>query len=70
MKYLVLARDDLTNQVEGRALRSKTSMVCRFLLEDIICRYSCVYKIVADRGELNTNEARSCFSRIFSYHII
>ena len=39
-KFLVLAREDLTNQVEGRALRSKTtSAVCQFILEDIICRY-------------------------------
>jgi hypothetical protein len=59
MKYLVLAREDLTNQVEGRALRTKeTSSVCRFLLEDVLCRYGCVGKIVADRGELDANEAR------------
>ena len=52
MKYLVLAREDLTNQVEGRALRNKTtSAVCKFLLEDVICQYGCVGKIVADRGE-------------------
>ena len=49
MKYLVLARKDLTNQVEGRALRNKTtSAVCKFLLEDVICQYRCVGKIVAD----------------------
>ena len=65
MKYLVLAREDLTNQVEGRALRSKeTSSVCKFLLEDVICRYGCIGKIVADRGELDANEAKEFFSRI------
>ena len=65
MRYLVLAREDLTNQVEGRALRTKeTSSVCKFLLEDVICRYGCVGKIVADRGELDANEAREFFSRM------
>ena len=58
MRYLVLAREDLTNQVEGRALRQKTtSVVCKFLLEDVICRYKCIGKIVADRGELDSNKA-------------
>ena len=52
-RYLVLAREDLTNQVEGRALTNKTTTaVCRFLIEDVICRYGCVGKIAADRGEL------------------
>ena len=65
MKYLVLAREDLTNQVEGRALRNKTtSAVCRFVLEDVICRYGCLGKIVADRGELDTNDAKEFYSRI------
>ncbi|KAL3686784.1 hypothetical protein R1sor_013093 [Riccia sorocarpa] len=40
MRYLVLAREDLSNQVEGRALRRNTTeAVCRFLLEDVVCRY-------------------------------
>ena len=53
-RYLVLAREDLTNQVEGRALTNKTTAaVCRFLIEEVICRYGCVGKIVADRGELD-----------------
>ena len=73
MRYLVLTREDLTNQVEGRALRTKeTSSVCRFLREDVISRYECVGKIVADSGELDANEAREFFSRIknqvISYH--
>ena len=64
-KFLVLAREDLTNQVEGRALRSKTtSLVCQFILEDIVCRYGCIGKIVVDRGELNSDEAREFFDRI------
>ena len=65
MRYLVLAREDLTNQVEGRALRNKTTtVVSRFLIEDVICRYGCVGKIVADRGELDTEEAEELFDRL------
>ena len=37
MKYLVLARENMTNQVKGRAVRNKTTaIVCKFLLEDVI----------------------------------
>ena len=61
-RYLVLAREDLTNQVEGRALTNKTTAaVCKFLIEDVICRYGCVGKIVADRGELDGEEAEELF---------
>ena len=63
-KYLVLAREDLSNQVEGRALRKKTSAtVCRFLLEEVFCRYGCVGRVVADRGELDSDEAREFFGK-------
>jgi transposase InsO family protein len=65
MKYLVLAREDLTNMVEGRALRNKrTEGICRFLLEDLFSRYGYVFTITADRGELNADEARTFFSRL------
>ena len=65
MRYIVLAREDLSNQVEGRALRTKaTSVVCKFLLEDVICRYGCVGKITADRGKLDADEARDFFARM------
>ena len=48
-KYLVLAQEDLTNQVEGRALPRKTcSAVCQFLLEEVFCRYGCVGQVIAD----------------------
>ncbi|GGS27715.1 hypothetical protein GCM10010252_77810 [Streptomyces aureoverticillatus] len=64
MRYLVLAREDLSNQVEGRALRTKsTEGICRFLFEDVICHYGCVGKITADRGELNAQEVRKFFER-------
>jgi len=62
MKYLVLAREELSNFVEGRALRTKdTPRVCRFILEDIVCRYGAIFRIRADRGELNAKEAKDFF---------
>jgi hypothetical protein len=65
MQYLVLAREDLTNQVEGRALQNKTTAgVCRFLIEEVVCRYRCVGKIVADRWELDAQEAEELFDRL------
>ncbi|KAL3692893.1 hypothetical protein R1sor_006544 [Riccia sorocarpa] len=64
MRYLALAREDLSNQVEGRALRRNTTeAVCRFLLEDVVCRYGCVGRITADGGELNAKEAEDFFNR-------
>ena len=56
MRYLVLAREDLTNQVEGRALQNKTTAA--------VCRYRCIGKIVADRGELDAEEAEELFDRL------
>ena len=38
--------------------------VCRFLIEDVICRYGCIGKIVADRGELDAEEAEELFDRL------
>ncbi|KAL3702497.1 hypothetical protein R1sor_020519 [Riccia sorocarpa] len=64
MKYLVLAREDLSNYVEGRALRSKAAEgICRFILEDIVCRYGSIGRMRADRGDLDTGEAREFFQR-------
>ena len=62
---MVLVREDLTNQVEGRALTNKTIVtVCKFLIEDVIYRYGCVGKIMADRGELDAEEAEELFDRL------
>ena len=59
MRYLVRAR------VEGRALQNKTTAaVCGFLIEDVICRYGCVGKIVADHGEFDAQEAEELFDRL------
>lgn len=64
MKYLVLAREELSNYVEGRALRTKTTeAVCRFILEDIFSRYGSIGRMRADRGELDAAEAREFFNR-------
>jgi hypothetical protein len=38
--------------------------VCRFLVEEVVCRYGCVSKIVADRGELDAQEAEELFDRL------
>ncbi|KAL3694613.1 hypothetical protein R1sor_008264 [Riccia sorocarpa] len=64
MRYLILAREDLSNFVEGRALRTKSvEGICRFVLEDIVCRYGFVESLRADRGDLNAEEARTFFRR-------
>ena len=64
-KYLLLACEDLTNQVEGRALQKKTSTaICQFLLEEVICRYGCVEHVIADQGELDSNEEGSSSSNM------
>ena len=36
----------------------------KFLLEDVVCRYGCVGKIVADRGDLDACEAMDLFERL------
>ena len=64
MKYLVLAREELSNFVEGRALRTKsTKGVCRFILDDIFSRYGTIGRMRADRGELDAAEATNFFER-------
>ncbi len=67
MRYILLAREDLSNQVEGRALRTKsTEGECKFLMKDVIFRrYGCVGKIVVeDRGEMDVDIARKFDERM------
>ena len=65
MRYPVLSPKNLTNQVEGRALPNKTTaVVCRFLIEEVVCQYGCVGKIIADRGELDEQESQELFDRL------
>ena len=63
-KYLVLAREDLSSYVEGRALTTNTTeAVCRFVLEDIIARHGFITQLRADRGELESHKATDFFKR-------
>jgi len=51
---LVLAREDVSGWVEGRALRApKSRHVARFLFEEIICRFGCFELLVNDGGPEN-----------------
>ena len=62
MRYLILIREELSNFVEGRALRTKnTEEVCRFILEDIFNWYGSIRQMRADREELDVVEARNFF---------
>ena len=64
MRYLVLAREELSNFVEGRALRTNsTKGVCRIILEDIFNEYGSIGQMRADRGKLDVVEARNFFQR-------
>ena len=64
MKYLVLAREELSNFVEGKALRTKSiERVCRFILEDIFNRYGTLGRMRVDQGELDAIKATSFFER-------
>jgi hypothetical protein len=64
-KYLVLAHEDFTSQVEGCARRKKTSVVvCQFLLEYVLYKYGCVGQVIRDRGELDTSKARVFFTKL------
>ena len=64
LKILVLAREELSSYVEGRALKTKGGEgICQFVLEDIIARHGCFDRLRADRGELNTEDAERFFRR-------
>ena len=45
-------------------MNKATATICRFLIEDMICQYGCVGKIVADRRELDVQEAKELFDRL------
>ena len=65
MKYLVLAREDLTNQVEGRTLANKTTLaISKFVFEEVVCQYRCVGMIVANRGELDAHKGMNLLKRL------
>jgi len=63
-KYIVLARDDLSGWVEGRALTAANSRnVSRFIYEEVICRHGCPTRIVMDRGTENLNLTKELLER-------
>lgn len=65
MRYLVLALEELSNYVERRALQTKdTGPLCRFILEDIICRYRNIRQIRHDIGEFNVEKAPCLLGRL------
>jgi transposase InsO family protein len=50
-KYIVAARDDLSQAAEGRALKAANSAtISKFLWEEIICRYGAIGMVVMDNG--------------------
>jgi RNase H-like domain found in reverse transcriptase/Integrase zinc binding domain len=52
--FLVLARDDLSGWVEGRAIDVANSFnVSKFLYEEVVCRHGCPRQIVLDGGREN-----------------
>ena len=57
--YLVLARDDLSGWVEGRAIDAANSFnVSKFLYEEVVCRHGCPRRIVLDGGKENLDLTR------------
>lgn len=60
-RYIVLARDDLSRYVEGRALKSNTAKsLSKFFWEDIYCRYGAIGQITTDNGP----EVKGAFSEL------
>jgi transposase InsO family protein len=50
-KYIVAARDDLSQAAEGRALKAANSAtISKFLWEEIFCRYGAIGMVVTDNG--------------------
>ena len=45
-------------------MNKMTTYVCKFLIKDIIFRYECVGKIMANRAELDAQEAKELFDRL------
>jgi hypothetical protein len=66
-RYIVLARDDLSKYVEGRALwKTSASAIARFVWEDIIVHYGCIGRIVTNNGP----EFKGALSELLRKHDI
>ena len=64
-RYLVVARDNLSKFVEGRALKTASAQaVAKFVLEDLIYRHGSIGKIVTDNGP----EFYEAFSQTLKQH--
>ena len=58
MRYLVLAREELSNFIEGKTLKTKsTEGVCQFILEDIFGQYGSIGQMKVEKGELDVIKA-------------
>ena len=62
----ILFRKRRSNESCGRTCTSsKDYFNCLYIpLEDVVCRYGCIGKIVANRRDLNSKEASNFFSRM------
>jgi hypothetical protein len=61
---LVLVREELSNFVEGRALRTKTTgNICKFVFKDIFSGYGNIGRLIADREELDVEEVKEFFDK-------
>ncbi len=50
-KYLIVARDDMSSQLEARAVSNKEAYtVALFIQKDIICQYRIFWRMVVDSG--------------------
>ena len=45
-------------------MNKTTTTVCKFLINDVICCYGCVGKIVSNQGVLDTHETEEFFNRL------
>lgn len=62
--YNILARCDLSGWVEGQALqKADSSVVAKFMWEDIICRHGCFGRLVVDGGQENLGVAEALAAR-------
>ncbi len=57
-KYLMLAREELSNFVERRKIRAKTTKnIYKFNLEDIFNQYGNIRRMRVDRRQLDVEES-------------
>jgi len=63
-RYLIVARDDLSDWVEAKALiRGTSETVTKFFWENIVCRHDCFGKMVIDGGPENKDLVKAFAER-------